>query len=100
MKKNWHSGLIAKCEKEFGLTGRLLLWLKSYLVDRKQSVHIIDKKSRVRTLDAGVPQGSVLGPLLAILYLNGLSDKTTNDMFFYADDSSIFTAYSPTDDFR
>ena len=99
-EKIWHSGLLAKCEKEFGLTGNLLAWLKSYLVDRRQTVHINDKKSRVKTLDAGVPQGSVLGPLLAIFYLNGLSDKTTNDMLFYADDCSIFTDHSPTDNFH
>ena len=99
-EKIWHLGLLAKCEKEFGLTGNLLLWVESYLVDRRQTVHINDKKSRVQTLDAGVPQGSVLGPLLAILYLNGLSDKTTNDMLFYADDCSIFTAHSLTDNFH
>ena len=55
--------------------------------------------SQTLTLDAGVPQGSVLGPLLAILYLNGLCDKTTNQMLFYADDCSLYSTYSPTDKF-
>ena len=98
-EKIWHAGLLAKCEKEFGLTGNLLAWLKSYLTDRKQSVNINDATSQTATLCAGVPQGSVLGPLLAILYLNGLSDKTTNQMLFYADDCSLFSNYFPTDEF-
>ena len=49
---------------------------------RQQTVDINNITSQTLTLDAGVPQGSVLGPLLAILYLNGLCDKITNKMFF------------------
>ena len=44
-------------------------------------------------LDAGVSQGSVLGPLLAILYLNGLCDETKNKMLFYADYCSLYYSY-------
>ena len=91
---------MAKCEKEFGLTGNLLTWLRSYLTDRRQTVDINNSLSPTLTLDAGVPQGSVLGPLLAILYLNGLCNKTTNTMLFYADDCSLYATYSPTDKFR
>ena len=99
-EKIWHAGLLAICEKEFGLTGNLLTWLESYLTDRRQTVNINNATSQPLTLDAGVPQGSVLGPLLAILYLNGLCDKTTNNMLFYADDCSLFSTYSQTDNFR
>ena len=90
---------MAKCEKEFGLTGNLLKWLRSYLTDRRQTVDINNVTSETLTLDAGVPQGSVLGPLLAILYLNGLSDKTTNKMLLYADDCSLYSTNSPSDNF-
>ena len=99
-EKIWHEGLLAKCEKEFGLTGNLLTWLRSYLTDRRQTVDINNSLSPTLTLDAGVPQGSVLGPLLAILYLNGLCNKTTNTMLFYADDCSLYATYSPTDQFH
>ena len=47
------------------------------------------------TLSAGVPQGSVLGPLLAIMYLNGLSEVTTNKMLYFADDSSLHCSHTP-----
>ena len=96
-EKIWHAGLLTKCEKDFGLTGNLLEWLKSYLTDRRQTVTINNVTSPTLTLDAGVPQGSVLGPLLAILYLNGLCDKTANEMLFYADDCSLFSTYYPKD---
>ena len=98
--KIWHAGLLAKCEKEFGLKGNLLKWLGSYLTDRRQTVDINSVTSETLTLDAGVPQGSVLGPLLAILYLNGLCDMTANKMLFYADDCSLYSTYSPTDNSR
>ena len=99
-EKIWHAGLLAKCEKEFGLKGNLLKWLKSYLTGRRQTVDINNVTSETLTLDAGVPQGSVLGPLLAILYLNGLCDKTVNKMLFYADDCSLYSTCSPTDNLR
>ena len=98
-EKIWHAGLLAKCEKEFGLTGNLLKWLKSYVTDRRQTVYINNATSQTLALGAGVPQGSVLGPLLAILYLNGLCDKTTNNMLLYADDCSLYSTYSPTEKF-
>ena len=96
-EKIWHAGLLAKCEKEFGLTGNLLNWLESYLTGRRQNVTINNVTSPTLTLGAGVPQGSVLGPLLAILYLNGLCGKTTNEMLYYADDCSLYSTYFPTD---
>ena len=64
----WHAGLLAKCEKEFGIRGSLLKWLSSYLSERNQIVQVGHQKSSPLDLKAGVPQGSVLGPLLAIMY--------------------------------
>ena len=82
-EKIWHEGLTAKCDAEFGIRGKHLDWLKSYLSDRRQSVQVGQAVSTQRSLSAGVPQGSVLGPLLAILYLNGLSAITENEMFIF-----------------
>ena len=47
------------------------------------------------TINAGCPQGSILGPLLALLYLNGLPDLLTNAALFYVDDISLYTSYTP-----
>ena len=91
--KIWHAGLLYKCQKEFYITGTLLDWIKSYLADRRHKVKIDGVFSSMRTINAGCPQGSILGPLLAILYLNGLADKTENTSLFYADDISLYSSY-------
>lgn len=95
-EKIWHEGLLAKCSSEFGIRGNLLNWLKCYLSGRQQTVQVGSKNSPIESLKAGVPQGSVLGPLLAILYLNGLSTLTENDMMFFADDSSLHAYHTPS----
>ena len=89
----WHEGLLAKCEYQCGITGNLLKWLKSYLRDRTHSVSVNDAYSRVQTIDAGCPQGSVLGPLLALIYLNDLDGVTENNLLFFADDTLLFKAH-------
>ena len=95
-KKIWHEGLLAKWtdDIEFGLRGNHLEWLKSYLSDRRQTVQIGSAKSTPNYLAAGVPQGSVLGPLLAIMYLNGLSKVTSNEMLFFANDGSLHASHN------
>ena len=95
--KIWHKGLLFKCKNEFGISGRLLDWLKSYLKDRRQTVKIRDTFSTTQTINAGCPQGSVLGPLLALIYLNKLSTRTQHDMLLFADDTSIYASYAKTD---
>ena len=95
--KIWHKGLLYKCKYEFGITGRLLDWFRSYLKDRQQRVKIRDTYSTTQTINAGCPQGSVLGPLLALIYLNGLSNRTQHDILFFADDTSIYASYTKTD---
>ena len=93
-EKIWHEGLLAKCDVEFGIRGSELLWIESYLKDRQQIVQVGNATSSPPTLAAGVPQGSVLGPLLAIMYLNGLSKITENEMLFFADDSSLHVSHN------
>ena len=95
--KIWHVGLIHKCRHEFGLTGTLLDWVTSYLHLRQQRVIIRDMSSPLRTLNAGCPQGSVLGPLLALIYLNDLSNHVKNDILFFADDTSLYSSHTTTD---
>ena len=92
--KIWNRGLLHKCQTEFGISGTLLHWLKSYLSNRTQRVQIRNSFSRPSKINAGCPQGSVLGPILALMYLNDLSNRTYNDILFFADDTSIFASHS------
>ena len=63
-----HSFLLDRLNTSFGLSGTVLEWFKSYLINRTQSVIIDDVTSEPRTLLYGVPQGSVLGPICYTLY--------------------------------
>ena len=93
--KIWHAGLLQKCKHSFGITGPLLTWLKSYLQDRTHRVKVTDTFSTWKTINSGCPQGSVLGPLLALLYLDGLSRRTTHDTLFFADDTVLYATHTP-----
>ena len=95
--KIWHDGLLHKCKNEFSISGTLLSWLKSYLTNRQQKVRIGDNVSLTKTISSGCPQGSVLGPLLALMYLNGLTKEVTNDILLYADDTSIHASHDKHD---
>ena len=92
--KIWHSGLLYKCRNNFHITDKILDWLKSYLTDRQHRVRLGDTYSNIRTINVGCPQGSILGPLLAILYLDELAYKTENTALLYADDISLYSSHS------
>ena len=91
--KIWHEGLLYKCREQCGISGAILEWLKSYLTDRTQRVRIGSTFSDWRKIKAGCPQGSVLGPLLALIYLNDLSNLTENQILFFADDTSLYSSH-------
>ena len=85
--------LLHRLEHWFGITGVALDWLKSYLLDRTQFVSTNGSLSDVAKLTCGVPQGSVLGPLLFTLYtvpLGSLLDKHDLRYHLYADDTQLF----------
>ena len=71
--KVWHEGLIFKL-KQNGVSGKLLKLFESYLVNRKQRVMINGSLSNYTNIESGWPQGSVLGPLLFLVYINDLEN--------------------------
>ena len=90
-----HKGLLFKCKQLFGIAGNLYNWLGSYLEDRFQSVTVGNEISGRQHVSAGCPQGSVLGPLLALMYLNDIETVTTSPTLLFADDTAIFLAHEP-----
>ena len=94
-----HCILIDRLKDCFGLDGTVLNWLKSYLTERKQCVKINSSFSSELPLLFGVPQGSVLGPLLYTLYTAplGFIIKSHNlNYHFYADDSQLYLSIKPS----
>ena len=84
----WHQGLLFKLEM-YGIKGNLLLWLASYISNRNQCVFVNGSISKPRSLQAGVPQGSVLGPFLFIVYINDIADRLDCITRLFADDTSL-----------
>ena len=84
-----HSILIHKLEY-YGIKGTSLKWFTSYLTNRKQYVQFNNETSSSNLISTGVPQGSILGPLLFIIYMNDIAKVTTKFHFtLYADDTSL-----------
>ena len=88
--KVWHEGLIFKLKCN-GISGNLLNFFENYLSNRFQCVVLNGKDSDWKMLLSGVAQGSVLGPLLFLMYINDLIDNISSKMWLFADDSSLFT---------
>lgn len=95
--KIWHKGLLHKCKHDFGISDSVFNWLKSYLCNRRQRVQINNTFSTTHIINAGCPQGSVLGPLLALMYLDGLPRRTKNDILLFADDTSLYASHTTAD---
>ena len=77
--------------KAYGIEGELLSLLQNYLQNREQRVVLNGQTSEWREINSGVPQGSVLGPLLFLIYRNDLPDGLTSICKILADDTSLFS---------
>ena len=87
--KVWHDGLIFKLEQN-GISGNILK-LQNYLSNRKQRAVLNGSYSDFSSVDSGVPQGSVLGPLLFLIYINDLERNIKSNVKFFADDTILFS---------
>ena len=85
----WHAGLLYKLEAA-GVTGEVLNWFKSYLSDRRQRVILPVVSSVWKFIRAGVPQGSILGPLLFLLFKNDIVNGIDSNIRLFEDDTSLF----------
>ena len=93
--KVWHDGLIFKLKKN-GISGNVLNMFCSYLSKRKQRVVLNGSSSSFFPVESGVPQGSVLGPLLFLVYINDLEYDIKSKINFFADDTMLFsTVHDP-----
>lgn len=94
-----HDLLLHRLENDFSITGTVLQWIRSYLMHRTQKVIINDTNSESFPLICGVPQGSVVGPLLFILYTSPLSNVINLHQniqhTMYADDTQIYVTLHP-----
>ena len=87
----WIRGLLSKLSAN-GIRGKLLRWLKSYLTNREQRVIIDGTCSGWANTQAGVPQGSVLGPLLFLTFINDLTDGLKSNVKLFADDTMLYVS--------
>ena len=86
--KVWHEGLTFKI-KQMGITGSLFEWLKTHIYERYQKVVLLGKASHLCFLKAGVPQGSILGPLLFFIFSNDTIDEMECLVNLFADNTSV-----------
>ena len=74
----------------YGIRGQTLSWIRSFLADRTQRVVVDDKSSEVAPVPSGVPQGSVLGPILFLVFINDMPECIESSCRLFADDSIIY----------
>ena len=86
--------LILRKLNSYGITENSLQWFKSYLEDRSQAVNINSTLSDFRHIDIEIPHGSILGPLLFIVFVNSLPDSVKGKCVMYADDTTLLTSSS------
>ena len=92
----WHEGLLLKLEAA-GISANLLLWFRSYLTNRKQRVVLPGAESEWTYIRAGVPEGSILGPLLFLLFINDIVKDIGSNIRLFADDTSLFISVENPD---
>ena len=86
----WHAGLLHKL-KSYGISGQIFGLISSFPSNRRLRVFLDGKSSQEYLINAGVPQGSILGPTLFLLYINVLPDDVICNISIYADDTTLYS---------
>ena len=82
----------------YGIEGRILTWIEAFLTDRRQRVVVNDSRSSWADVTSGIPQGSVLGPMLFIIYINDMPTSVLSSIYLFADDAKVYRNISSNDD--
>ena len=85
-----HAGLLHKL-RSYGVSGQIFGLISSFLSNQRLCVVLDGKLSQEYPVNAGVPQGSILGPTLFLLYINDLPDDVICDIAIYADDTTLYS---------
>ena len=93
----WHAGLLHKL-KSYGISGQIFGLVSSFLSNRRLLVVLDGKSSQEHPVNAGAPQGSILGPALFLLYINGLPDDVICNIAIYADDTTLYSKCNQASD--
>ena len=92
-----HAKLLQK-SKSVGIIGNTCVWIRSFLKDRSQKVRVDDAYSSSAKVKSGIPQGSVLGPILFIIFINDMPDIIESTCQMFADDAKVFCKVNTNDD--
>ena len=92
-----HQRLLMKL-RGYGIEGRILAWIEAFLADRRQRVVVNDSRSSWADVTSGIPQGSVLGPILFIIYINDMPTSVLSSIYLFADDAKVYRSISSNDD--
>lgn len=92
-----HRRLLGKLEA-YGVQGNLLNWIKAFLSNRSQEVVVNGSKSVPSPVISGIPQGTVLGPVLFVIYINDLLDSISSGGLMFADDTKLYRKITARDD--
>ena len=93
----WHAGLLRRL-KSYGISGQIFGFISSFLSNRRLRVVLDGKSSQEYPVNAAVPEGSVLGPTIFLLYINDLPDDVFCNIAIYADDTTLYSKCNQASD--
>ena len=92
-----HQRLLTKL-RGYGIEGRILAWIEAFLTNRRQRVVINSSRSSWADVMSGIPQGSVLRPVLFICYINNMPSSVQSSIYLFADDAKLYRNIPSDDD--